>query len=187
MKRLLIIILVGLITPGLASAQSLKKVLLFPFKVSGQGVLESTGDDLAKVLGSELAREGDMEIVSGQPFANVVKERQIDNARLRKLLERAGAQTAIWGTLTKLDEGYSLETYALQQEGTAKPRFFTITGKDMADLINHVKDLTTQMSGLAVIDSRLAKSKLKEISELGETPFSTNLTSSLETRSGSQG
>ncbi len=167
MKRLLIIVLVGLIAPGFVSAQSLKKVLLFPFKVSGPGVSEGTGVDLASVLGSELSREGDMEIVSGKPFENVVNERQIDNARVRRLLERAGAQAAIWGTLTKLEEGYSLEAYALQQEGSTKPRFFSITGKDMADLINHVKDLATQMSALAVDRLKVGEIKIEGNKRIG--------------------
>ncbi len=155
MKRCLIALFVFFAlspTSNWAQTQKLTKILIFPFKIEAQGTAENVGGDLAGVLGSELTRDGDVEIISGRPFASAVEGKKVDPARVERILQRAEAETAIWGALTKLDDGLGLEVYALQKDKGRKPRFFSVTGKDMEEVVGRIKDVAMQISG-ATTDS----------------------------------
>ncbi len=163
MKRLLIGLLLILVAPAMAAQaqDKLKKLILFPFTVGSKDISASTGGELAGVLGSELSREGDMEIISGKPFEDVVHVKKVDINRIRRILSRMDAETAVWGDLTKLEDGYSLEVYALQNDKAGKPRFFTVNGKDMEDLVNRIKDLAVQISNVAVDRLKIGDIKIE--------------------------
>jgi outer membrane protein insertion porin family len=148
MKRLLLAILGVLLISALSLAEPPKKALIFPFKA--KGTAEQVSGDLAAVLGAELAREGDIEVMSGKPFAEAVQPARVDVGRISRILARTGGDFAIWGALSKLEAGYSLEVSVLQRDQAQKPRFLSITGKDMEDIVERVKDLALQISNLSL-------------------------------------
>lgn len=161
MKRLLIALLGVLLFSALSLAQTpkIKKVLLFPFKPNG--VAEQLSGDVASVLGAELAREGDIEILSGKAFAEAVRSSRVDPGRISRIMARVDSDVAIWGTLSKLEDGYSLEVSVLQRSQPQKPRFLSVTGKDMEQLVDRIKDLGLQISNLSLDRLKIAEIKVE--------------------------
>ncbi len=153
MKRIMGLAAILLLVPIMSSGEEpkTKKVMMFPFRVLEKGSPESLSKELAGVLGSLLAREGDLEIASADPFADLVRNKKVDTARLARLANRSDSAAVIWGTVSKLDDGYSLEVSVMGRDERQKPRLFSTTGKDMEDLISKLKDLAVNI-GTVVLD-----------------------------------
>jgi hypothetical protein len=107
MRKIPALIAALMLIPLLAFGQEpkFKKIMIFPFKAVTKGVGEMFGNELAGALGAELAREGDVEIVSGKPFEAIVQGRTVDSVRVSRVADRADCQAALWGSVSKLDEG----------------------------------------------------------------------------------
>jgi outer membrane protein insertion porin family len=161
MKRLLMLLLAVLLLSALSWAQTpkIKKVLIFPFKA--KGAAEQLSGDVASVLGAELTREGDIEILSGRAFAEAVQPARVDPARVARVMARVESDVAIWGTLSKLEDGYSLEVSVLQSSQPQKPKFLSVTGKDMEQLVERIKDLALQISNLSLDRLKIADIKIE--------------------------
>jgi len=141
-----------LLLPSLALSQQekAKKVVILPLKMVVKGDPDTFSNELAGVLGSDLEREGDVQVMSGRAFLDAVKERTADPGRIARIAERAQAQFAIWGSVTKLDDGYALELSVMEADPRKKPRLFSATGKDMEDLLKRIQDLSVEI-GAAVL------------------------------------
>ena len=154
MRRLLVIIVVVLlIIPIICFGQESKpqKFMIFPFKVLSKDSAPAFSNEVAAVLGSELNREGDLEVASGRPFISAVQEKTMDAERLSRIAQRAGSNGLAWGTVSKLDDGYSIEISVMKLEPRSKPQLFSATAKDMEELLQRVKDLALEI-GSAVLN-----------------------------------
>ncbi|MBI4964229.1 MAG: outer membrane protein assembly factor BamA [Desulfomonile tiedjei] len=163
MKRLLFFIVLFLLVPLVLWAQSQKfsKIMIFPFKIVSKGELAEYSTEFSGALGSELTREGDVELLSGQPFQSAVQDRKVDPTRLLRIGERMGAQAAIWGTVTKLDDGYSVELWVVDKEHAQRPRLFSANGKDMEELSNRVKELAPEIGDLVLKRPKIGEIKIE--------------------------
>jgi len=152
MRRLLGLIAVLLFLPAVTLGQDQKgmKVMIFPIKVKSKSAAEAFSNDLAAVLGAELSKEEKLEIATGKPFLAAVQEKKVDPARLARIAERHEIDIVIWGDVSKLEEGYSLELWAVGPDPAKKPNFFSATGKNMEDLIGKIKNLAVEI-GTAVL------------------------------------
>ena len=116
MIRKMALVLTLLCLPVLVFGQDtqIKKIMVFPFKIVAKGVPASQlNNEMAGVLGAELSREGDVEVISGLPFASAIQGARIEPQRLVRIAERMGAQAVIWGTASQLEEGIALELSVL--------------------------------------------------------------------------
>ena len=52
----------------LAQQTGAKKFMIFPIKVVSEGAAPAFSNEVAAVLGSELSKEGDLDIISGRRF-----------------------------------------------------------------------------------------------------------------------
>ncbi len=163
MKRLLGLIAVLLVVPVVASAQDtrLKRIAIFPFKIVSKGAPDTFSNDMAAVLGSELAREGDVEATSAAAFLPAVRDRKVDSGRIARVAERMQAAAAIWGTITKLEDGYALELSVMDADPRKKPRLFSATGKDMEELIKRMKDLTAEIGSSVLKRPKIGEIKIE--------------------------
>ncbi len=152
MKRLLGFLTILLILPGLVLAQEtkLKKIMIFPFKVSEKGAPEALNNELSAVLASQIAKEGDLEVLPGMQFSELVREKRVDLTRVARIAARYDCMAVIWGTLSKLEEGYALEVSVMGSDPRKKPHHFSATGKDMEDLLQRMKDLAAEIGTVAL-------------------------------------
>lgn len=163
MKRLLAIAVFIIVTPVVSMGQGTQseKVMIFPFKeVSKDGKVRFSNEPAA-VLGGELAREGELELVSGVPFASVIRGKKVDPNRLARIARRMGLMAIIWGNLTRLESGYSLEVSVLGRDRRKKPYFFTATGKNMEELVSRMRDLAAQIGKVVLKRPVIGKIKVE--------------------------
>jgi len=147
MKRLLVTIVTILLIPAVAPAESIEpgKVMIFPLKTVSKDGKVGYSNDPAIVLGSELSREGDLEIISGAPYLSVVKRKKVDPARISRMAQRMNLAAVFWGTLTTLEDGYSIEVAAVGKNPRKKARYFSATGKNMEELLSRVQEMAVQI------------------------------------------
>ncbi len=160
MKRLPALIAALLLIPLLSSGEEpkFKKIMIFPFKAITKGVGETFGHELAGALGAELAREGDVEIVSGVPFAAILQERTVDPVRVSRVADKLDCQVALWGNVSKSDEGFALEVSVVQKDQPQKPRRFSAEGKDVESLVTRMKEMAVEIGTVT-----LGRPKIHEI------------------------
>ena len=163
MKRLVLLAVMILVMPALGRAQEPKpkRIVVFPFKIVAKGSPDTYSVDLAAVLGSELAREGDVEAASAAPFRAAVEEKKVDHARIARIAERMQAYAAIWGTVTKLDDGYGLELSVMEPDPRKKPSVFSATGKDMEELVKRMKDLSSEIGSAVLKRPKIGEIKIE--------------------------
>ena len=132
MRRLAILSLVLVLVPLACLGQDEepeKTILIFPFKKVEDGKRAGWSPELAAVLGAELSREGDVKIGQARPFASIIQQSRIDPARMGRFARRVGAYAVMWGTVSKLREGYSVEVNVMTASPRAKPELFSRRGK----------------------------------------------------------
>lgn len=147
MRKLLATTALLILIPSfcLAVEKDSKKVMIFPFRMIEKGGKVALANEPAAVLGGDLAREGDLELVSGAQFASAVEAGRVDPARMARIAQRMGLAAVIWGTLRKLDSGYSLEVSVMEADERKKPRLFNAEGKDMVELVAKMEELALEI------------------------------------------
>lgn len=163
MRKLLPLIAVLLLVPLGASSQEgdMKKIIIFPFKVISKAGVETFSNEMAAVLGAELSREGDVHVISGQPFLSAVTVRKVDPVRLARIGARAGAEAVVWGKVMALEEGQSLEVRVVQTKEPEKPRLFTATGKDVSALVESMKELASEIGTVVLQRPKVGEIKIE--------------------------
>ncbi len=152
MKKLLPIMAVLLVIPLVSSAEEakFKKIMIFPFKMASKEVGETFSNEVASQLGAELASEGDVEIVPGTTFAPIMRAKKVDPTRVARVAGRLDCYAALWGTVSKLEDGYSLEVWTVQTDQPQKPHRFSADGKDEQGLVARMKDLALEIGNVTL-------------------------------------
>jgi outer membrane protein insertion porin family len=165
MKRLpaILTILIGIsiFSSSYAQEAAPRKFMIFPFKVLSKDSAPSFSSDFAAILGSELARDGDLEVVSGKPFVSAVQDNRVDTERLARIGQRAGSNGVVWGSISKLDDGYSIEISVMKLEPRSKPKLFSATGKDMEELLQRVKDMVAEIGSSVLNRPKIGSIKIE--------------------------
>ncbi len=153
MKRLALAVIFVCVLPLTLMGQQNRthKCMIFPFKVVSEGSSPTYSNEVAAILGSELASEGNLEMISGRPFLSAVEGLRPDPERLVRIAERVGASALIWGAVTKLNDGYSIEINAMKGTARSKPKLFSATGKTMEELLQRVQELAVEI-GVSILD-----------------------------------
>ncbi len=153
MKRLLIPVIALVLIPVALLAQQTgsRKFMIFPIKVVSEGTAPTFSNEVAAVLGSELSKEGDLDIISGRAFMSAIENARVDPERLLRIAERTGSSAFAWGTISKLTDGYSLEISAMRAAARSRPKLFTATGKTMEELLQKLQQLAMEI-GSSVLD-----------------------------------
>ena len=162
MIRILALIVSILCFPALTLAQEaqIRKVMIFPIKVVAKTGADQLNNEMAGVLGAELSREGDIDVISGMPFATAVQEKRVDPQRLVRIAERMGAQAVIWGNATQLDEGVALELSVMPVQAGKRPRLFTANAKDNAELMGRMREISAEIGATVLNRPKVGEIKI---------------------------
>lgn len=153
MRKLLVLIVILTLLPALCVAEEGEKktLMIFPFKVMEDGKRVGYRLDYAAVLGAELSREGDVRIVDDRQFRSLIQKERIDPARMARFVRRVGLYAVLWGTISSLRDGHSLEVSVMRQSGGEKPQLFSIAGGNREELLSKMPDLAAQI-GRKILD-----------------------------------
>lgn len=147
MRKLLAITVMLVLVPVLSSGQEkqFKRVMIFPFKTAEEAAEAKYSNELAAVLGGELTREGDVQVMSGAPYIAAIQTARVDPARMARLARRMELFAVVWGTLSKMDSGYSLDLSVATGDESKRPRSFSAQGKNMEDLVAKMRDISVEI------------------------------------------
>jgi outer membrane protein insertion porin family len=147
MKRLLILLMVLAFLPAFSMAQDkeTKKVMLFPFKITGKDGKVTYANEMAMLLGNELSREGDLDLIPGTAFVSAVQAAKVDAERLERIAQRMDLSAMIWGKVTQIDDGYALEISATGDEPKKKIRNFSTVAANMEEMISQLRELSVEV------------------------------------------
>jgi len=147
MRKFLAIAVMLVLLPAISSAQEkqFKRVMVFPFKMPAQTGEPAFSQELAAVLGGELAREGDVQVMPGTAYLPAIQTGRIDPTRMARLARRMDLFAVVWGNLSKIDSGYSLDINVAESEENKRPRSFSVQGKDMEELVAKMRDLSVEI------------------------------------------
>jgi outer membrane protein insertion porin family len=158
MRRLLSFTLVLVLIPLVLCAQeSKRKIVVFPFKMISKPGQVTYSTDLAGALAADLLKEGDAEVLSGQSVVSAVQSNPVDPARVMRVIERMGGQAATWGTVRRLEDGYSLEVSVVTKEQATKPKLFTATAREASELPARLKELAADVGNQALHRPKIAE------------------------------
>ncbi len=164
MIRKMALVLTLLCLPVLVFGQDtqIKKIMVFPFKIVAKGVPASQlNNEMAGVLGAELSREGDVEVISGLPFASAIQGARIEPQRLVRIAERMGAQAVIWGTASQLEEGIALELSVLPTQAGKRTRLFSANAKDNTELMGRMRELSSEIGATILNRPKVGEIKIE--------------------------
>ncbi len=158
MRKLLpVLALISLLsTLAFAEDTSHKKIMIFPFKKVEKGKEKGTSKELAHVLGTEISKQGDFRAISGEPFASAIQGR-VDPARLARMANRMELYGVVWGTLAQTPDGYLLEVSLVGKDPKGKFKKFSVSGKDMEQLLSEMKGLAGRISIGAATKPKIGK------------------------------
>jgi outer membrane protein insertion porin family len=147
-RALLIAVLV--LIPVLANAQAKetpsKTALMAPIKIVEGDSQPKFGDELAIALANKLQSEGDAQLTpASRELVGLLKDKQIDNRRISRMLKLDNKDLAIYGVLAKHPEGFSLEVSVVGQDEKQKAKTFFANATSMEDLINQLDDVASQI------------------------------------------
>lgn len=163
MRKLLFAVVLVILLPvlGRATEAETRKIMIFPFKVVEKGQEPRPSIETAAVLGGELVKEGDVQVSDSASLGSVIQTGTPDPARMARLASRMDLFAIIWGTLTKLEDGYSLEVSVMGKNEREKPRLFTATGKGMEELVSGIKEMAGEIGQVVLHRPRVGSIKIE--------------------------
>ncbi|MCA9771874.1 MAG: VCBS repeat-containing protein [Myxococcales bacterium] len=132
------------------------RVLVLPFRVQGEGNLGYLRSGVRDVLASRLYREGSLVIADefdADEARAILGAERLDLDRLRILGRQARADYTVYGSVTAVGAGYSLDANALSNSGDAAPRRHFTQGDALSKLIPSLGPLAEEI-GAAILADR---------------------------------
>lgn len=155
--RLLIAALITLLfiaSTALAEEQDKEvKIAVLVFEVNADPVTMSKLATVDQLLAQRLAERG-FQVVPRATIYNLIKSQNIQYVDLeaaQKLAVRAGAQYAIYGSITQVGETLSLDARLVDAFGVNPPRPITVTQEGSLSVGPMVEELATKLSGTLLI------------------------------------
>ncbi len=112
-RHLILILLPILLIPVEALAETNVHVLILPYTIHAEQDLSYLQNDIPKVIGKELQADGAVLIESR---ASLPTGANVDE--IRKMGLDAGADSVVWGSMTRIGENISLDTSIVETVGT---------------------------------------------------------------------
>ncbi|MBC2710963.1 MAG: outer membrane protein assembly factor BamA [Desulfosarcina sp.] len=108
--------------PHTAAAIETVRVMVLPFEIHASQDLSYLKEDIPKVIQEHLQSEGAVLVEMDEPQQVVTSKITSDVETLRQIGLNAGADSVIWGSMTRIGNSISLDTSMVETVGT-KPVF----------------------------------------------------------------
>ncbi len=154
LKLLVMVISAMIVWP--AAAQENERVIILPFEIFSQDDRGDMGQQIKTSLAATLAEQGATiielpEIISAQKSAAEVAE------DARKIGREQGADYVVWGSMTWLDDQYSLDTKMVQTFAQDPTDLFYDKGRGAETVLTAVQKLGNRLGQKIFKRSRVAR------------------------------
>ena len=161
-RLILSVLLLLLAYGGPAAAQEpemvLKKVAVFPFAVSSREPLENLGEKVSQEIIERLKADG-FTMVSQEELHKelaALKGESLNDARVKEIGGKLGADLAVWGTLLKVGDVLSLEARLQDLTGRAGLVSLKAQGTGLQSLTGLSRQLAQELSLKVLGKERIA-------------------------------
>ena len=143
-RQLIMATLILLPVPTSAPAQQGPQVLVLPFQVHSR----SDGGELRQQIQGLVSRELGQRGISIVEAADVSAEGTLGLSaeELQNLGRRTGADFVLWGSLTQIGQGYSIDTRLLNTYGSEPGQLFFVEGQGIENILDSTQKLVTDVS-----------------------------------------
>lgn len=147
----------GRVSPALAQTGKTVRVMFFPFTTWAASDGDAgLGWDIADILAGRLTEQG---ITVIRPAAAAAVPAEPD-ARQRKAAAE-GADYAVWGSLTELGGGFSLDVSLMRTDSAGLPRIFFADGESAENLAQAVNTVSRELAAALLGQEKIVDIHIK--------------------------
>lgn len=139
LKRLISCMIVLLFCGAEAIAEEEVRVLVLPFEVHAPERLDDLSGQIIDVIEKQLKDQGVVIVEGGEFVKGLVGVEESGLNRLRRLGLNAGADSVIWGSLTRIGERFSLDVKVMDSYGDDPPEPVYVEGEGLETLLDSVQ------------------------------------------------
>ena len=136
-----------------ANGQQQVNVVILPFEIFAQKDLSYLQSDLPTALKASLEQAGARVLLLDAASEPQWRERISNLEEIKKLSQQTGADYVLWGSLTWIDQQFSLDLKLFESLAEKPPSVFTAEGRGIENLPSTVEKLARSL------DSRIFKRK----------------------------
>jgi outer membrane protein insertion porin family len=129
-----------------ANSQQSVNIVILPFEVFAQKDLSYLQSEIPSALKKSLEQAGARVLLLDAASEPQWKQRTANLVELNKLGRQSGADYIVWGSLTWIDQQFSLDLKLFETVAAKEPDFFTAEGRGIENLPSAVEKLAQSIS-----------------------------------------
>ena len=147
LRRCLFVLFLSLyLLSGSAAADETVHVLVLPFEINASQDLSYLGQDIPKTIQEFLQTEGAVFVAMDQQAPDTVAETVSNIRAIRKMGLSAGADSVIWGSMTRIGNNISLDINMVESVGTTPAISVFEAGIGMENMRTVVKNAAEKLA-----------------------------------------
>lgn len=151
-------LLSGLMSGGALAAPGDTKLLVLPFKVNAAETYNYLEKQIPETIAKTISSDGIQVVVGGSDTMNAWDSFSAQDVEaVRRLAASMDAKAVVWGTISFIDENYSLDARLLETQGNKTARVFSESGKGLMTLPEKLNNLA-QESAVTVLSGKRIES-----------------------------
>lgn len=134
------------------------RVMVFPFQVNGGPEVDKLRGELQGMIIQRLTAKG-VPVLNAEATTKVLQQMKVsslDLATVRSVASKVGATHAVYGSLTQVGEGYSIDGRLVPVKGDGAAMPIVVESKGMANVVGSVDELADRVAAVAVSRQVLA-------------------------------
>ena len=129
-----------------ANSQQPVNIVILPFEVFAQKDLSYLQSEIPSALKKSLEQAGARVLVLDAVSEPQWRQRTANLDELKKLGQQSGADYIVWGSLTWIDQQFSLDLKLFESLAAKEPGFFTAEGSGIENLPSAVEKLAQNLN-----------------------------------------
>ena len=147
LRRCLFVLFFSLyLLAGSAAAEETIHVLVLPFEINASQDLSYLRQDIPKTIQEYLQPEGAVFVALDQKASDTFTEKISDIQAIRKMGLSAGADSVIWGSMTRIGNNISLDINMVESVGSTPPISVFEAGTGMENMRTVVKNAAEKLA-----------------------------------------
>ncbi|MEA3232893.1 MAG: hypothetical protein U9Q05_14150, partial [Thermodesulfobacteriota bacterium] len=143
---ILTVYLVMLATGVAAQSPPGEKVIVLPFRVYAGDEMAYLKDEIKKAIEKNLKAEGATIVTSGKLPVKLEAGREFTPDRIRQVGREAGGDFVVWGSLTWIDEQYSIDAKLIEIAADEPARSYYVANKGIETVPVTVTELSRDLA-----------------------------------------
>ncbi|MBU4011325.1 MAG: outer membrane protein assembly factor BamA, partial [Proteobacteria bacterium] len=143
--KCLIAVAVMLLFPLNTYSMETANVLILPFRVNAKKELSYLKTQIPQVIKNHLKDDGAVILEPDSDIVLSLAEEAENTDEIRRIGVNTGAQYIIWGSITLVDQHFSIDAKMIESVKDESPKVFSYAGEGIENLSGSIKDLSRDL------------------------------------------